>query len=917
MTRDALESWRRVEEVFEAALERPAGEREAFVDAACADAPEMRERVLGLLAADEGTGILDRSEDSDGRGESRVGLRLGGRYRLLGEIGRGGSSVVHRAARDDAAYEQEVAVKILGRSLEGDASRERFRRERQILADLDHPAIARLLDGGTTPDGAPYLVLELVEGAPLTDWCDERRLDLEARLRLFLEVLDAVQYAHRNLVVHRDLKPANILVRADGTPKLLDFGIAKLLDVEGPDAPEPTRTDLLLLTPGYAAPEQLLGRPLTTATDVYSLGVVLHRLLGGARPYDVESADLETLLKVVCATDRELPSRRTGRRDLRGDLDHILLKALARDPEDRYPSAEALAADLSRHLEGLPVEARAAGRVYRAGRLVRRHRTAFAVAATVFGLIVTFAISSAFQARSLEVALRRAETESAKASAVNTFLIDLLRRADPASGEPRDLTVLEAVRQAEAALEGRPFEAPEQEAAVRHVIGSTYFTLGADDAAVSMLERAAELSRLDPEAGPTLARSLGVLGQTFLRQRDLDAAGAVLEESLEVARLHAGTPSAEVSEALGYLAGLHRQRGDFETSDRLYREAIGVAEELDPPDPDLISAARHNLATSFLDRGAYEESESLFEQALAEGIAGLGEVHPQVAATAHNLGLVRYQLGDTEGAVAALGRALDLRTRMFGEAHASIGSTLQVLANVALARGELEDAERHSRRSLEVRREVLAPDHPDLALSMIALALVRLRQGDFEGAGPLAEEARALASRVYGEDHERVVQCLDILAGVEAATGSEIAAERLYREVVTRRRRGLGPRHAGVGIGLARLADFLRERGRPADAAPLYAEALDILAEAGVGGRAAALIELGSIEAAIAEGRPGDVEDALRSFADRHHEVLRADSEAVRRAVVAVRRAFALLGRPADAEEIERTLEAMSGSEGG
>jgi non-specific serine/threonine protein kinase/serine/threonine-protein kinase len=415
----ASSGWQRSKEVFQAALACAPDARDAFLDEACGSDGALRVAVDRLLAAhDAAGGFLSQpiGLDRDGA-EEAVGLDASpqriGPYQILDTIARGGMGVVYRAVRDDDAFRKTVALKLVRGGRRSEYFQRRFRQERQILARFQHPNVATVLDGGTTEDGQPYLVMEYVEGQPITDFCAARGMGTRERLALFRTVCGAVQYAHQNLVVHRDIKPANVFVDGQGTAKLLDFGIAKLLASGVEPELAPTATVLPMLTPEYASPEQVRGQPVTTASDVYSLGVLLYELLAGRRPYEVQADSLEAIVQAVCQTEPKAPSeavtersgteRSAGKRppasELRGDLDTIVLKALRKEPERRYRTAHELSEDLRRHLEGLPVTARADAIGYRAGKFVRRHRTAVAAAFLVAASLVVGIVTTTRQAR--------------------------------------------------------------------------------------------------------------------------------------------------------------------------------------------------------------------------------------------------------------------------------------------------------------------------------------------------------------------------------------------------------------------------------------------------------------------------------------------------------------------------------------
>ncbi|MFQ5572464.1 MAG: serine/threonine protein kinase, partial [Rhodothermales bacterium] len=466
------EHWPLIDDLFAAALDHPPEERTAFIDRACTGNPALRDELESLLRAYHASEHYLEAIDADRAraliesvGELVCEEQRIGPYQVVRELGRGGMGAVFLAERADGQFEQQVALKLIKRGMDSDAILRRFLRERQILAHLRHENIARLLDGGVSDEDRPYFAMEYIDGLPLPDYCDTHRLDVEARLRLFQDVCRAVQYAHRSLIVHRDLKPSNMLVTEDGTVKLLDFGIAKLLDPEAQSgATALTEAGLRAMTPEYAAPEQVRGEPVTTATDVYTLGVVLYELLTGHRPYQFERREPKAIARVINDVEPELPStavrRETDiqhtdgttetvtplsvsrarstqpdrlRRRLSGDLDTVVLKALRKEPERRYASAEAFVEDIRRHLAGLPVLAQKDTLAYRASKFVRRH-TVGVVFATALGLLT---LGSA-----VVMALQQAETmrEAAKAEEVKSFVMSLFEMSDPDASKGETIT---------------------------------------------------------------------------------------------------------------------------------------------------------------------------------------------------------------------------------------------------------------------------------------------------------------------------------------------------------------------------------------------------------------------------------------------------------------------------------------------
>ncbi len=521
------ERLRRADEVVQSALERGADEQAAFLSAACAGDAALRAEVESLLSYRErardfiespalafAAELLADGQDGgekDGDEEAGAGARLIGPYRLVREVGRGGMGVVYMAERDDGEFRQRVAVKIIRQTLAGVETRRHFKRERQILASLNHPNIARLLDGGVSADGEPFLAMEYVEGVRIDHYADKRRLPAEARLELFRRVCAAVQYAHQNLVIHRDLKPSNILVTAEGVPKLLDFGIAKLLDPGGADAGAHTLTELGVMTPEYASPEQVRGESVTTASDVYSLGVVLYELLAGHGPYRVRSRQPDEIARAIREQEPERPSAAfrggrdgrqsdggTGRRTnlrrtsprppvppsrLKGDLDNIVLMAMRKEPARRYASVAQLSEDIRRHLDGLPVIARKDTFKYRGAKFIKRHKAGAAAAALLVLTLVGGIVGVAWQARAAKEQARvaaqerdRARTEAAKAARINAFLQSVFASADPSwyssgHGQRGEVKVVDVLGQAGRRVDAELKDQPEIRAELHHTIG--------------------------------------------------------------------------------------------------------------------------------------------------------------------------------------------------------------------------------------------------------------------------------------------------------------------------------------------------------------------------------------------------------------------------------------------------------------
>ena len=585
--------------LFAEAVALPRQQQQTFLAENCND-PEVWAELGSLLAFDTSSLPLHFLEAIGETavslaGDALIGQRLGP-YRLTSKVGQGGMGTVYRAVRDDDEFQQTVAIKML-RFAQGDAAAaQRFRRERQILAMLEHPHVARLLDGGAwIPPGSaesqPYIVMEYVEGVPLTAHCEEKRRNLRQRLLLFRQVCEALSYAHQRLVVHRDIKPANILVTADGTPKLLDFGIAKLLELEtGPGAGSLTSAGLRAMTPDYASPEQVRGDPVSTVTDVYSLGAVLYELLTGCRPHQlVTYAPLEIAWK-ICEGEVRSPSA-VGGRHLRGDLDVIVLQAMQKEPARRYRSVEQFSEDIRRYLEGMPVIARPDTLTYRAVKFVQRHRLGLVGVGAIFLALVGGVAASTWQAmraRSAELAAlgqkQRADTESATAKAVNDFLQnDLLAQAGATaqaelSKKPDpELKVRTALDRAAAGIASKFDGQPLVEASILHTIGKTYLDLGLYPQARSHMERALELQRRAlGEEHPVTLTTMSSLGELYLHEEDYAKCEQLLSRTVEAQRRVLGQAHPDTLRTMDDLAIAYDRRGNHAEAERLYTEVLRV-----------------------------------------------------------------------------------------------------------------------------------------------------------------------------------------------------------------------------------------------------------------------------------------------------------------------------------------------------
>lgn len=697
-----------------------------------------------------------------------------GSYRIVSSLGQGGMAEVYLAERADAQFEHYVALKLIRANRATEEAVQRFERERQIVASLQHPHIAQLLDGGVSDDGRPFFAMEYVDGVPINQYCDAHELSIEARLRLFVTVASAVHYAHRNLLVHRDLKPANILVTDDGQVKLLDFGIAKILDEDQP-APFDTRTSSLWMTPEYASPEQLRGEVTTTASDQYQLGLLLFELLTGQRPYQrTEDGNWVQLVHAICERPPPRPSSlvtsdstrtvstETGRRGdlrqisperlrrtLRGDLDAIVLKALRKEPELRYGSVEQMADDVGLYLKGLPVQARSDTVGYRSRKFIARHRLSVVIAAAFLLSLLGYAVTITLQSRQIAHQRDRAQASASEAAQVKDFLIDLFQSANPSSSRGEELTVRHMVQRGTEQIAGRLDQQPQVRSEMLRVLGRVHFQLGDYEQALPLLEEALALQRRLPE------------------EYELD-----------------------VAQALNDLAMVHR----------------GV--------------------------GRYAEAEVLFRESLTLRRGFWGGLHPKISGSLHNLALVLQEQGRFDAALELLQEALEMDRAYYGtDRHRDVTYDLNSLGELYLEMGRLPEALDLVRKSLELRLDLYDDGHVLVADSRHHVAQVLLELGRFDDASAELRAAMEVHRRIYGERHVWLARDLALACRLAVLQEVPEAAERRCLDADASLRQTLGAQHRLTLSHQAVLGDLDRRLGREQEALSRLTDALSKLTQ--------------------------------------------------------------------------------------
>ncbi|MCP3961619.1 MAG: serine/threonine protein kinase [bacterium] len=777
------DNWRRIEELFHQALELPPAERAAFVEAS-GENDEVRGEVAALLAAE-----TRADEKIDGAIADALTLAVDepvpehiGPYRVLEKLGEGGLATVYLAERSDREYRMRVAIKVVKRGMDTAEILRRLRLERQILAGLEHPNVARLLDGGSLEDGRPYVVMEAIDGEPIDRHCDRRRLGLPQRLAIFRKVCSAVHAAHRSLVIHRDLKPSNILVTEDGEPKLLDFGIAKLLDPTRVDQTVArTVTGMHWLTPEYASPEQVRGEPLTTAADVYALGVLLYELLCGRRPFHFETGKPQEVLRLVCESDPPRPSTRLGaaaggeksteevavardetperlRKRLEGDLDTIVGVAMHREPGRRYPSAQALEDDLRRYLESQPLTARPDTAFYLAGKFIHRNRAAVFAAGLVVASLVVGIIGTTRALLIAEKERLRAEQHLQELEEVVSFNVGMFEIADPGEARGNTVTVREVLDRAAERVPAELGDRPAVAARLLSTLGQVHRALGLYEPAAGLLERALDLRRAAfGEDSIEVARGIHELAGARHDQRRLDESAELYLDAADRRGRLLGEDHAETAASLHGLGTVHLARSEWEMAEEVYRRALDLRRAALGEDHVDTAESLNDLAEVLFYRERYADAEPIFEQALAIRREHLGEDHPAVAETLHNLAATAAQLSRPGDAEERYLEVLALRRKLFAGPHRDLVKTLH---NVAVAIGDqqrIEEAEVYLREALAMA-EAIQPDDPlHVGRGLRALARNLEGQGRAAEGEALIRRALDLELATLGEVHQSVV----------------------------------------------------------------------------------------------------------------------------------------------------------------
>lgn len=752
------ERWRQLKELFGEVCERPPEKRRAFIDSACGGDEELRAELMALVDSHAASAEFLKpprrraAAGSHAEVEDLAGRRIGP-YEVLRPLGAGGMGAVYLARRGA----EEVALKLVKRGMDTNLILSRFQNERRALENLVHPNIARLLDAGAADDGRPYLVMEYVEGERIDRWCDRKRLSIPDRLELFRKVCAAVHYAHQNLVVHRDLKPSNILITEQGAPKLLDFGLAKVLDPDVGDHATITATAHRFLTPEYAAPEQINGDPITIAADVYSLGVVLYELLCGRRPYRLQARSQAEIERVVLEFEPAALSAMVGRdeqssvrddasrkkinpveiasarratperlrRRLSGDLDTIALTTLRKEPERRYKSVEQLNEEIYRALHGLPIRARKDTAVYRLTKFIQRNKGAVGVGAALAATLFIGAGVALWQARIATEKRIEAARADVKAERMRAYLLNTFQAADPGA-LGASVTLDELLDISSDRIASELGDEPEVRAQMLDNFGRIYFTHGRFDAAVRNLSDALALYRQAPgDHDLDVANTLHMLGAVLLEAGRFEEAKQRLSEAVDARRRVRGAADNRVAGVLDDLRRVHEKTGDYATAERLYEEAGEIYRNSFGADDLFMATRRAVLGDIRIGQGRFDEAEAIYERAIAEVSERFGDDPVYIADLKAGRARAIHQRGDIERAAAALREAAELQRAAYNGDHPELARTLSLLARNCAARGEIRQADEILAHTVRMQRDLLGDDHPRLQADIELLGRLR------------------------------------------------------------------------------------------------------------------------------------------------------------------------------------------------
>lgn len=862
--------WAKIRKLFKQAMTLPEAERDAFIREKCGDDAELESELRTLLATDDDAGLSRivagaAASAAGGSQDPLLGQRVGN-YELVDVLGTGGMARVYLGRRADEEFEHEVAIKVLQAGAANEHFVQRFRAERQVLANLDHPNIAKLLDGGITDDGLPFLVMEYVRGMPVDTWCDEKRLTIRERLELFRKICLAVDYAHRNLVVHRDVKPSNVLVTDDGNPKLLDFGIAKVLDASRADQPV-TMDSQRLLTPEYASPEQVRGEPVSVATDVYSLGVLLYRLLCGRGPYRPQSDLPSGLAQAILedspsrpstlvtrppddddeTTDPEAISARRSstatrlRKRLRGDLDKITLMALRKEPERRYASARQFADDIANYLEDRPVIASVDSLGYRAAKFVRRNAVGVVSAVLVVAVIGTLVAYYTWQ---LALERDRALTEARTAARVSDFVVTLFDAANPAHNNPDEITPKSLLDRGRERIDTELADAPAIRARLLGVLSEGYRVLGDYETSEPLAQASLELiAEHQGDNDVAIAVAKLRLARNNASTGNWQDARALFEDLLPVLRSAEDTEPRALAGALLSYGNVLRQLGEYDAAEQVFREVVALTERADDVPAYVRGSGLGNIGIVMEKRGQNLEAVDYLEQAAEIYRADPTTPRHEAAALYNSLGNAYRNVDRFDEAIELMDKALETYVEGLGENHANVAGVHLARSSVLKHVGRIADARADISAARSIFEKTLGPDHPNYGLGHHYLATHYWRYEDrLDEAYELYGKALAVYRNALKADHPYIVFALNAQGGIRNDQERYEEAEALLLEALDRAKRSMAPGHDQIRYAYIELGINKHGSGELEAAREYFQTAVDLIRDDGTPVRSGALL---------------------------------------------------------------------------
>ncbi len=855
MNSDNQSYWKNLSDLYEAANKLPSAEQISFAEENCSD-PAMREELLSMLDVNESSSRFFESLTTSVIRPAFEELSdlppLSGsvhNYRLIKKIGRGGMGSVYLAERNDDAFETRVAVKILRKGLDTEDILQRFDSERQILAQLNHPNITHLIDGGITCDNRPYFVMEYVEGMPIDAYCDEFKLTINERLNLFFQICDALSYAHQNLVIHRDLKPGNILVTGQGYVKLLDFGIAKLIDDNVPFPKTIAHTGLRLMTPEYASPEQLCGKPMNTASDIYQLGLILYNLLSGCKAHSFKNKSLTETEQIILEEKAKKPSYKLSEIDinnlkqiaenrsvgpkkliqeLRGDLDTITINALQKEPAQRYQSVVEFREDIDRYLEGLPIHSRKQSIPYRTAKFLKRNQLPVATVTIFVAMLVSFFI---FYNLSITEQRNEAQKEALKAAQITSFLVDLFEANDPTQFQGESLTAWQLLEQGEERiklLEGQP----EVQAQMFEVTGQIYRKIGQFDRSEELLTNALDIRKdiLDDNHTETIS-VYNELGLLYSDLGNFEKSDSLLRLALELQLSDVSPSTTMLAETKFNLAYILRRMGNYDEAEDLYRQSYDLRNRLYGQNHESTIASMSSLGVTLLNKGNYSESEKIFRDVLELRKDLIGPIHPDLAMSMNNLGATLLTVGRFKEAEDLFIESLAMRRMLLGDMHPKVALTMNNLGISLMEQGHFDNAYEHIQQALSIRTTVLGDDNINTAISKFSLGELFLYTERPSDAQKVLTEAYDVFYNRLSEGHSFTARTKMALGLTYLYQGESALAEEYIQTGFRHLQNIHSSQSLEKALGIREYAIFKQITGHYAEANDLYREALEILKE--------------------------------------------------------------------------------------